>query len=195
MEVTYDLTAEDVWHYVLYHRRHKSGLRPAFKNAFRGVMVLVFIGYLVMCVDSLVRHQSVNWNMLIGLAAALWLASRFLGPSKAKVMKGVALTPGLICRHTFTIEPEWLSDKTEVNESKTRWDIIYQIDEDAQYVYVFPSKMNAHIIPKRAFRHPAEAQAFVDAAKDFWMSAKTGIEATPQEEQPGVWPPPPRRSV
>lgn len=191
MEVTYELIPEDVWRFALFYRSYRSGLRPAFLNVFRALMLLIFIGGLFVLADSWERHEGVQWSVLIGVVLIVWVMRQHFGPSKARVLKNAVSRSGLICRHSMALGPKWLSEKTEVNETKARWDTIEQVVEDAQYIYIFVSKTNAYIVPKRAFHYPAEAQAFVDTAKNFWMNAKTGVVARAQVEEASVWPPPP----
>ncbi len=190
LEVTYELSPEDFWRFAVYYRRHKMSLRPLFRNAFAGILLLVFVGGLWVVLDSWLRIGRIQWSMMFSLAGIAWFFRRFLLPTRKRVARLAMQQPGLLCEHAIAISPLWFFEKTAVNETKVAWKTLQSIEEDADYHFFFIGKANAFIIPKRAFSSLAEAQAFLDKARQYWEAAKAGQTAS--SDDTGTWPPPPQ---
>ena len=193
MEITYELTPEDFWHFNVYYRRHKSVLRPWFRNPFLGVFVIIFLSGLWMIWDSWVRYGQIQWIFVTLLPAFAFYAYRLYPPTKKRVLKVAAQQPGLLCEHTIAISPKWLLERTAVNESKTAWGTVDSIEEDREYMYFFLTKANAYTVPKGAFSSLAAAQDFYVFAQHCWAAAKIGSEYTPDVNRD--WPPAPQTGV
>lgn len=197
MEVTYELTLEDVWHYNRYYLQNKAPLRSLLisdpsiitKLGF-GFLCLVLLMSFGLAVVSLFQHHSPDWTMLLTPIVALLAISRLLPPSKKRLAKIATQRPGLLCEHIVSISPEWLAERTFVNDTKVAWSTLHTIEEDHNYLFLFLSKNAAYIVPKRAFTGPNEAQAFLDAARRYLDAAKTRTPVT--AEDASVWPPAPR---
>ena len=190
MEVTYELTPEDVWHYQRYYRRHKAGLRPVFVYLLFGLAGFVCVSGSFVAWEAWSRYGRVEWNILLPLLIGVYIAARLLPPSKARMIKMHRQRPGVFSQHTYQISPEWFFQKTPVSESKDAWAILMSLEEDGDYLYYFRTKANAYIIPKRAFTSYSEAQVFLDTSRRYWEAAKAGTSAT--SEDAAVWPPAPR---
>lgn len=190
MQVTFELTPDDFWHFNLYYRRHKHPIRPFFIYSLAAMMSIVFLGGIWVVADFWLRRHQLQWTMLFYLAAMAFFIPRFLPRSKAHMIRLASRRPGLLCGHTVSISPEWLAEKTEVNDTKVSWSTLNAIEEDGDYLYLFVTKAVAHTIPKRAFTSLAEAQTFMDRSRRYWQAAKTG-QPVPADDC-DIWPPPPR---
>lgn len=190
MHVTFELTPDDFWHFSLYYRRHKHPIRPLFIYSLGAVMSVVFLGGLWVVADSWLRYHQPQWTLLFYLAAMAYFIPRFLPRRKAYVIRLARRRPGLLCGHTVSISPEWLAEKTEVNDTKVSWLTLDAIEEDRDYLYLFVTKSVAHTIPKRAFSSPHEAGMFLNTARRYWEAAKSG-QPVPADDA-DIWPPPPR---
>jgi len=190
LEIIYELVPEDVWQYNLYYRRHKATLRPVFLYALAALVGVVYLGAILIIVDSWLRYHQPQWAMLLYLAAMPFFVSRFLPATKKRVVKLHSQRAGFFCEHIVGISPEWLSERTTVNDTKMAWTTIQAIEEDQNYFFLFISKSVAHIIPKRAFSSPHEAQVFLSDTRRYWDAAKTRTPVI--ADNPAVWPPAPR---
>lgn len=130
--------------------------------------------------------------MLIYLAGMIYFGRRLLPPNRKRILKLSMQKSGVVCEHIISISPAWFFEKTEVNETKVAWKTLLSIDENADYQFYFVSKANAFIVPKRAFSSMAEAQAFLNKARQYWDAAKMGQLASPDKSE--IWPPPPQRA-
>jgi len=190
LEVTFELTPDDLWHCALYYRRHKAAIRPTLLYILAGTVGLVCLGVTWVFADLWLRLHQPQWSLLLCLPAAMWLVFRALPPTKKRLVKLHSQHPGFFCEHTYGISPEWLSEKTPVNETKVAWTSLHTIEEDQAYLFLFMSKTNAHVIPKRAFTSQREAQLFGDTARRYLDAAKTRTLVTADDA--AVWPPAPR---
>jgi len=190
MHVTYELTPDDFWHFSLYYLRHKHFIRPALMYTLSGLMGLVFLGGTWAAVELWLTLGRVQWTLMLCLMVLPFFAVRMFPPTKGRVIKLARQRPGLLCEHTISISPEWLSERTHVNESKVAWSTMKSLEEDPEYLFLFVDRLVAHAIPKRAFSSPHEAEAFLNTARRYWEAAKSG-KPIPAEET-AVWPPPPR---
>ena len=191
MEVTYELTPEDVWHYQGYYRRHKAGLRPLFVYLLCGLAGFVSVGGGFVAWVAWSRYGQVEWNIILPLLAGLFIVLRLLPASKARMTKTYRQKPGIFSRHTYQISPEWLFQKTSVSESKNAWASLFSIEEDEKYLYYFLTKTTAYIIRKSAFTSYGEAQTYLERSRQYWEAARNGTPVT--AEDAAVWPPAPRR--
>jgi hypothetical protein len=81
---------------------------------------------------------------------------------------------GVLGEHTITLTPEGLHEQTAVNESKTAWRGIHRIDATKDHLFIFLQPAMAHVIPRRAFPTPADADAFLAKARDYFAAAQPG---------------------
>ena len=193
MEVTYELTPDDLWSFQVYYRRHKASIRLSLLYTFAGVLGIVFIGGLLAIVESWLKTHQIDWAMLFLLAGATYFTRRFLPPTKARAIKLASQKPGFFCEHIVSVSPEWLAEKTSVHDAKVAWTTLHSLEEDQSHFYFFTSKISALIIPKRAFSGPHEAEAFLNTARLYWNAAKNGTPLA--AEDTAVWPPAPRQQI
>lgn len=190
MEITYDLTPDDLWQYQLYYRRHKAPIRLPFLYAFAVIGGAVYLAAIYVAGDSWIKYHQPQWALLFYLVAMPFFFARFLPATKSCAVKIMSKMPGFFCEHHVGISPEWLAEKTSVNDTKIAWIALHSLDEDKSYFYFFLSKTVAFIIPKRAFTSHSEAQAFLNVSRRYWDAAKMGTPVAAEETV--VWPPAPR---
>jgi hypothetical protein len=53
-----------------------------------------------------------------------------------------------------------------------RWAGVERVDETETHIFIYDSTTSAHVIPKRFFASPAQAQAFYHAAKTYGDRAR-----------------------
>ncbi len=189
MHVTFDLTPDDFWHFSLYYRRNKYPIRPFFLYALFGVIVFLFLVGSWVAAEYWLTFGRAQSTLLVCLPVLLFFAVLIFPPTKRRVIKIARQRPGLLCEHTIGISPEWLSEKTRINENKVAWTTLKSIEEDSEYLFLFLDRLVAHVIPKRAFSSPQEANTFLNTAHRYWEAAKSG-QSLPAEDA-AVWPPPP----
>ena len=164
MQVAFELTPEDLWQWNLYYRRKKHYLRPVFLAAWLGTLGFMLLLLLFIFGASLLRRQPVSWTLLLYFPVIAWLAYRFMPPSRKRVTKQYARDPAQFCSHTIMISPAWIEETTPLSQNKMAWSRLTSIEEDAKYLYLCVKSRGAHVIPKRAFSSPHEANLFLNNA-------------------------------
>lgn len=190
MDITYEVLPEDVWRLNQYYRR-KHALRPVIVYGVVAVIALISLGLVCMLLTAWQGQGRVDMSQMLSLALVVYVFWRYLPPSKARVLKTAKQTPGFLGKHSVALSPDWISEKTNVSDSKAAWITLFSLEEDVDHLFFFVNKASALIIPKRAFSSPAKAQAFLNEARRYWSAAKSG--ATVSAEDRTVWPPPPGR--
>lgn len=190
MHVTFDLTPDDFWHFSLYYRRNKHPIRPFFMYALFGVILFLFLAGTWIAAEYWLTYGRVQSSLLVCLPVLLFFAVLIFPPTKRRVIKVARQRPGLFCEHTIGITPEWLFEKTRINENKVAWTTLKSIEEDSEYLFLFLDKLVAHVIPKRAFSSPHEVEAFLNMTRQYWKASESGEPIL--AEDAAVWPPPPR---
>jgi len=197
LEATYELTPDDLWRYNQYYLRHKAPFQSLLISSPSlitklgiGFLCLVFLAGFGISVAALLQHHNPDWVMLLSPVAMLLVIPRLLPPSKKRLVKIASQRPGFFCEHIVSISPEWLAERTFVNDTKIAWSTIQSVEEDQDYLFLFLSKNVAFIVPKRAFSSPGEANTFLNLARRYLDAAKTRTPVTADDA--AVWPPAPR---
>lgn len=79
---------------------------------------------------------------------------------------------GILGAHTIVIDPEGVTERSAVGESRTTWSGVEKIDDDGQNIYLYTGPLVAHVIPKRAFRTPDDADAFLQSAQGYRLASR-----------------------
>lgn len=78
---------------------------------------------------------------------------------------------GILCEHTLTIDPEGLTEVTPVNEGRHYWKGVHRVDSTPEHILIYIQPAMAHIIPRRAFASPEQADLFFRAAAGYHQAA------------------------
>ena len=77
---------------------------------------------------------------------------------------------GILGEHTILIDPEGVTERSVVGESRTAWSGVERVDDDNQNIYLFVGPVQAHVIPKRAFENSDDADAFLQMAQAYRLA-------------------------
>ena len=169
MKVTYTLEARDMRAFLAYAQKKLPANRIVRIGG--NALLALFSVYWAATTDATgVKHPLLTKVIFAGLVFLLFfLLLKLLNFIVTRLVLWRAYTSeknrGLICEHTITLTDEALIEATSVNEGKNLWKGIYQIKDDRDYIYVFITHNNAHVIPKRAFSTQEEASRFLQEAK------------------------------
>lgn len=78
---------------------------------------------------------------------------------------------GILCEHTVTIDPEGLAEVTPVNESRHYWRGVHRVDSTSEHIFIYIQPSMAHVIPRRAFAFPEQADLFFQTAAGYHQAA------------------------
>lgn len=177
MQIDYELTVEDAAAFSVYNFRTSPGTKRRLRFS-QGLGVLATLVLTIVWPD--VRPESTNVERLMFTILLLLLfvfgypqyyrwairrnASKTYSASKSK---------GVLGKHTLVIEASGVMEKGSVSESKSTWSGVEKIEDNSDYIYIFTSPLQAHVIPKRAFRTSEESQTFLETAKAFLSQSST----------------------
>ena len=67
---------------------------------------------------------------------------------------------GQLGRHRLVLDEAGLSESTAVGASRTAWAGVDRVEQNAEYIFIYTTPHAAHVIPKRAFPDPQQAEEF-----------------------------------
>jgi YcxB-like protein len=171
-EVTYCVQSADMKAFMRHNRRISPEMRRA-----RIITLLLCVGLSAFSAtgyntESMARRVVYFFCMMVvffvlmtAIAAGVnWLVR--LGAFKRGDRHGV------FGEHTVTLTPEALHERTKVNDSKAAWAGIYRIDDSRDHIFIFTQPNAAHVIPRRAFPTPSDADQFVQTARSYFDAAR-----------------------
>ena len=184
MEVTFDLTIDDHWHYRKHRMRHDLWYFPV--RFFAIFMFGFFMGLFF-------NHDWALSTFMSCVVTPLYFTHAVL-TTKTEVRKRLDRYPYLLKQQKVIVAVQGISWEGDFDRTQISWLHFVAIEDNGKYILLRFRGWYALIVPKRVFDNPSEAQAFFLAALSFWQSAKTG------EEELGslgdnVWPPPPQIGV
>src|SRR5215204_1474059 len=80
---------------------------------------------------------------------------------------------GILGEHLIRFDEDYIIEATEVNETRHSWKGVDRIEENQDYIFIYTSPVNAHIIPKRFFASEESVDGFFNEAKRLNEFAET----------------------
>ena len=160
MEVRFYLTGQDFWNF------QKHALRRTRVSLIL-IAVLVIILVLFTSLTSSPSNIVINIAPIILLLVVLGIVVLRL---RRRIFGGTAQRLAAQGEHTITIGPEGFRHKQNLGDAMISWRAIKEIKADAYNLYfmVDSNALMAHVIPRRAFASPQDADAFLGWAKTYW---------------------------
>ncbi|HEX6624157.1 MAG TPA: YcxB family protein [Pyrinomonadaceae bacterium] len=166
MEVEYEITTEDLFAYQ-WRACYKSPItRRARRKAYIYLLLLLLVLSLVGAFGS--------GGFSLSLANFAWVAVAF--PVLAcmirysdrrqtrrairELLKDEKPDKGQLGVHRIALTETGLVERTAVGESRVTWAGVDRVEQNEEYVFIYTAPSAAHIIPKRAFGSPREAESF-----------------------------------
>ena len=171
MEVEYELILDDLyafqWRGVFVTPRGRRVRRTV--NLLWVLAVLLFAivpaigadGFAISRVSFTFIVVAIPITFLFQWCLDRWLVRRVI----LRLLKDEKPGKGQLGRHRIVVSQEGLIESTAVGESRTSWGGVDRIEQDPHYIFIYTSPAAAHVIPKRAFRDPEEADAFYQLSR------------------------------
>jgi hypothetical protein len=171
MEIEYELTPDDLytfqWRAVFASPRG----RRARRNVYLGWLLAVVLFAIVPAIGADGFTFSRVSFTFIAIAVPVvflfqWCLERWLvGRAIRQLLKEERPDKGQLGRHRLVLSEEGLSESTAVGESRTTWVGVDRVEQSPDYVFIYTTPSAAHVIPKRAFRDPQQAEAFYQLSR------------------------------
>ena len=192
MEVTYELSKNDISQLFRYIRNRRSQIRPVYWHAIYLVSGGLLVGTILLQV--IVPHSQPANDLFSSafLLVAIFFYLLYIGIIRPRIAECKAIqNPRVMSHRTILISNLGVYIKHSLGESILYWPSIVDIIDDKDCFYLFLENNNALTVPKRAFSNHIEAQEFYDIAWQNWQSAKN-LAPPNQAIDPATWPPPPQ---
>jgi hypothetical protein len=171
MQVDYELTVEDAAAFSVYNFRTSS----RFKRRLRFSQAIGILATLILAVvwPSWSSVERLIFTVLLLLLFVFGYPMYYRWAIRRNALKTYSATKskGVLGKHTLMIESSGVTEKSSASESKSTWSGVERIADDSHYIYIFTSPLQAHVIPKRAFRSNEESQTFLETAKTFFLQS------------------------
>lgn len=184
MEIEYIPEKEDFIAFNLYQnwqtpegRKRKEKALISFTASFFFIMLLLYT------LIGLAFDNTVLMSLLVGLGlsvvsiiALAFYYNRLLSKTvrdQVSTWFDSGKNRDFSCRHRLVLDEQGLSDTSEYGESHTKWSGMERVEQNGDYIFIYPSSMEAIPLKKKHF--PSES-----AAADFFSFAAEHIEKAQQ---------------
>jgi hypothetical protein len=177
MEVEYHLTFDDM---LAFERHGQKQVRKIVPAKMRGpwtlvryVLVGVMAVFVVASNHGLFGPPDAIFPFLLGLAVGVvWLLFMGLGLSRGRLRSLRELfeeghARWFLAPRRLTISPEGFRVVNYYFDSMNRWEQVWQISVTEDHAFFFTTPLQAHIVPRRAFRDPQHFGDFIVLARQY----------------------------
>lgn len=105
---------------------------------------------------------------LLVLLLAYLLLHRYGANISAWIINRVARRDDLLREQVMTVAQDCFRAESSRGKTEVRWTVIPSVHVGKQRLFVYSTRRQAFIIPRRAFEFRAEFDAFVEATKEHW---------------------------
>jgi hypothetical protein len=170
VEVEYELTPDD-----LYHYQWRACFRSPFakRAKLKAYLAVFFLFSVLTFLPALgsdgfeFSRASLIWMVpFFVVVIAMWLyEKRQTRRLILDFMKEEKPDRGQLGVHKISLNEAGLVESTAVGESRTSWAGIDRVEHDEKYIYIYTAPHAAHVIPKRAFNNLQQAESFYQLAR------------------------------
>ena len=183
MTAEYEITADDLVAFNLYHHRQSPTARRQYLRSWLGPAAV----WLCVCAGLWYfadRHRGTPLRTLLDLLPLFsgvpvyllyfpWAYRRKL----RKIIHGMVTegrNRGMLGRHRVTISPEGVAEASEHAQTSTHWRGVEKVVATAGHAFIYIGAMAAVIVPRRAFADPADFDKFLDTAQQHHQPHQAG---------------------
>jgi len=164
MEVRFFLTGQDRWNMIKYDStRTRKLISTGISLSIISVLIVVY------ALISPPSEVLTNLLSILLFFLGLFLLVVFL---RWRIRHRAIHNLTLQGEHIITITPQGLQHRTNLTDSLISWQAIKTITADKYDLYFVreSNRLVAHVIPRRAFGTPQEAEAFLALAQSYWKN-------------------------
>lgn len=175
LRAAYEFTLDDALAFNDYHFRYSpAGRRARLKHTLLppAIWLALAATYHVWTAG---RGNPWFMGILVGFSA-LWV---LLSPFQLRRQVRRSLTrryrrrggSAALGRHSLTISPSGVQDRSEGGESDVRWQNTVRVAWTPEHLFIYLTETRAHVVPARAFASEDDFRAFRDRARRFFEEA------------------------
>ena len=166
MEVEYELTPDDLYAFQWRGVFQSPRGRRARRNVYLGWTLAVVLFAIVPAIgaDGFTMSRVSLGFIAIALPAVFlfqWCLERWIVRRAIReLLKDERPDKGHLGRHRLVLGEDGVHESTAVGESRTTWAGVDRVEQNPDYIFIYTTPAAAHVIPKRAFAEPQQADAF-----------------------------------
>jgi len=170
MEIEYEITPDDLFAFQ-WRAAYRS---PVAKRARRKVYLYLFLALLLFSLLPAIGYDGfviarANFTLVAVafpvVALMTWrLDRRQTRRAILELLREEKPGKGQLGRHKLGLGEAGLVESTAVGESRTSWEGVDRVEQNREYIFIYTAPAAAHVIPKRAFSSPGEAETFYQLA-------------------------------
>ncbi|XDD49456.1 YcxB family protein [Leptospira sp. WS92.C1] len=170
MQITYELTIEDIVNFNLYHFKHSKIFKKKRIILRWLIPIWVIVVYLYLNFDQ-IDTISLLYNIPVFLFGIVWylFSDRFYFwrlRSNVKKMLQDNKNNGMLGRQTIDIKEDLFKVETDWSSSQFKLGSVNTIVETDQYLFLYLTSIHALIIPVNIFKND-EKEIFLKKMKTF----------------------------
>ena len=197
-EVHYMVTVEDIAHLNHHHFRASPRARRSMFLMFAGMTGLLGVSMFSLMILFGMMPSGGMMLMFLFLGALGVRAYTRKRPDRAFVRRVKRLfedgrNVNLFGQHHLLLHEDCLELRTPYSQGTIRWEAVERVEQDEDYIFIYTSSLNAHIIHKRYFPSVDHAQAFFALAQRLHQGALQ--LSSPYGAPAGYLPAPPARAL
>lgn len=170
MEIKFELTEEDYIKYNLYHVNKSPSMRKSILiQRLMGPAVFIIAPFIVAKYSDIPLWY---WITLFGITTIVWLAfypkyANWEMRTRLKKLMKERNNESLFAERKLTITEGGIAEESPGEMSSISWGKVVSVEEAEEYIYIYISPVEAHIIPKRVFKDEAEQKAFMAEIRSY----------------------------
>jgi len=111
----------------------------------------------------------------LALAAPLLISLIYAIYSENNLNRAYRLREDMLTLRTISLDENGVNEKTTKSSSSQNWDMISEISQDKNYIYIWIGRTQAHILPKKIFKSQEDMELFYKTAEDYFVTSKNKI--------------------
>jgi len=164
--VEYELTRDDLYAFQWRAAFHSARGRRVRRTSYIIWIVVILLFAVVPAIGphgvTLSRIDVTSILIFLPLAFLFqWCFERMLlRHAIRQLLKDERPDRGQLGWHRLVLTEEGLTESTAVGESRTTWAGVHRVEQNRDYIYIYTAPALAHVVPKRAFASPEQAERF-----------------------------------
>lgn len=175
MQVSFEMTREDIIAFNLYHSAQSPNLsRQRWSIILAFLFAAGVLAIMMMVPGELQKLFRGLWPVALFLfvtaVLVLFTWRRFLRKAVDQMLDE-GRNRSLLGKKEVIITPVEITGVGDLKSVTLRWKAVERIELDESYLFIYYSALEAILVPRRAFAAESEFAAFAEAARSYWREA------------------------
>nr|WP_300003902.1 YcxB family protein [Tissierella sp.] len=175
MELKFRLTEEDYINYNIEHAKRSPSIRKSILfQRLMGPAVFIIAPFVVAKYSEIPLWY---WITLFGITTIVWLVfypkyANWEMKTRLKKMMKEKNHESLLAERTLILTQDGITEESPGEKSSIIWEKIVSLEETEDYIHVYISPVEAHVIPKRVFKDQQSQSLFIEYINEHISSDK-----------------------